>query len=144
MPATILTDTQKCAMTIRPRTAAGNPAQVDGTPVWTSSNEQVLTLSISEDGMSAIAMTTGQLGTAQIQVQADADLGQGVRTITGVADFEVRAGEAVSLGIEVGEPTEKNPVAPPPPPPPPSEEPPAEPPAEEPVEEEPPAEPPAE
>ena len=103
----ILTDVQKVALAIAPKSAAGNPALVDGTPAWSSSDETVLTLTVAPDGMSAEAVTTGKLGTAQVNVSADADLGDGTKTITGVLDVEVKASEAVSLDISAGAPTDK-------------------------------------
>lgn len=63
----------------------GQPAPVDGAPVWASSDETVLTVTPSVDGMSAAVDTVGA-GTARISVTADADLGAGVSTITGVSD----------------------------------------------------------
>lgn len=103
----ILTDVQKVALAIAPKSAAGNPAAVDGVPVWSSSDETVLTLTVADDGFSAEAVTTGKLGTAQVNVTADADLGDGTKTITGVLDVEVKASEAVALDISAGAPTDK-------------------------------------
>jgi len=103
----ILTDVQKVALAIAPKSAAGNPAAVDGVPVWSSSDETVLTLTVAADGFSAEAVTTGKLGVAQVNVTADADLGDGTKTITGVLDVEVKASEAVALDIGAGAPTDK-------------------------------------
>ncbi len=101
----ILTDIQKVSASIQPLNAKGNPATVDGVPVWASSNEAAATVEASADGMSAVITATG-LGTTQISVTADADLGAGTRSITGVADIEVRASEAVTVGIVLGTPEE--------------------------------------
>lgn len=103
----ILTDVQKVALAIAPKSAAGNPAPVDGAPQWSSSDETILTLTVAEDGLSAEAVTTGKLGIAQVNVTADARLGEGVETITGVLDIEVKASEAVSLDISAGTPSSK-------------------------------------
>lgn len=103
----ILTDIQKVALSIKPVSAAGNPAPVDGKPEWVSSAPDVVTVEAAEDGMSAVVMTTGKLGTAQVAVKADADLGEGVVEITGVLDVEVKASAAVSLSIEAGAPENK-------------------------------------
>ena len=99
-----LTDEQKVALSIDPRTAAGNPASVDGVPVWTSSDPDIVALEVAEDGKSAVATAAGGLGAAQVSVVADADLGEGVRELTGVLDIEVLAAEAVELGITAGTP----------------------------------------
>lgn len=103
----VLTDVQKVALAIAPKSAAGNPAQVDGAPVWSSSDETILTLTVAPDGLSAEAVTTGKLGTVQVNVSADADLGEGAKTITGVLDIEVKASEAVSLDVSAGTPSDK-------------------------------------
>ncbi len=103
----ILTDEQKVALAIEPQTAAGNPAKVDGKPVWSVSDSNVITLTVAEDGLSAEAVSTGVLGTAQVTVVADADLGEGIRELNAVLDIEVKAAEAVSLGIKAGTPVTK-------------------------------------
>lgn len=100
----ILTDEQKVALAVEFKTAAGNPANVDGTPVWSSSDDTVVSVEASEDGLSAVAVAVGPLGTAQISCEADADLGEGVRAITGVIDIEVRAAEAVVAVVAAGAP----------------------------------------
>lgn len=63
----------------------GDPAAVDGVPVWASSDETVLSVTPADDGMSAVVSTVAP-GTARITVQADADLGSGVSSITGVSE----------------------------------------------------------
>jgi len=103
----ILTDIQKVSLNVSPKSAAGNPAEVDGIPAWNSSDESVITLVPSDDGLSVDAITTGKIGTSQISVSVDADLGSGIRTITGVLDIEVRPSEAVTLDINAGVPSDK-------------------------------------
>lgn len=102
MAAFTLTDEQKVPCTLSPKTAAGNPAKVDGVPVWTSSDEAILTVAAAADGLSAVVTTVGPVGAAQITATADADMGAGVRPITAIQDFVVVAAEAASLGVEVG------------------------------------------
>lgn len=63
----------------------GNPAPVDGVPVWASSDETVLSVVPAADGMSAVVDTVAP-GTARVSVTADADLGAGTKTITGVSE----------------------------------------------------------
>jgi hypothetical protein len=67
------------------------PAPVDGIPVYATSDATVLTVTPAADGMSgtlaAVAVPTGQdTATAHFTITADADLGAGVVTITGVSD----------------------------------------------------------
>ncbi len=102
-----LLDTQKVPLSIAPVDAVGNPAPVDGIPEWTVSDSAVLAIEVADDGMSALVTTVGPLGDAQVNVSADADLGEGVTTLTGLLDISVIASEAVSLGISAGTPEAK-------------------------------------
>lgn len=104
----ILTDDQQVNLTAAFTTKAGNPARVDGVPVWRSSDESVITVTAAEDGLSAVAVAVGPLGSAQVSVEADADLDEGEeRLITGVLDIEVRASEAVVAVVAAGAPEPK-------------------------------------
>ena len=103
----VLTDIQQVGIAIAPKSAAGNPASIDGSPVWNSSDETVVTVVVAADGMSADVITTGKLGTVQVNVSADADMGGGVKSIAGTLDIEVKASEAVILEINAGTPTDK-------------------------------------
>lgn len=105
----ILTDIQEVELSIKPVTAAGNPATVDGAPVWGVSNPDVGTMVVAADGMSAKFVTSGKLGTAQINVTADADMGSGTTPINGTLDIEVVASQAVGFSIVTGTPTDKVP-----------------------------------
>lgn len=94
----------KVPASIQPVDAKGNPAAVEGAPVWSSSADTIVTVTAASDGMSAEIVPVGPLGTAQINVSADADLGSGVKAIVGVLDVQTAAGEAVSLQILTGAP----------------------------------------
>jgi hypothetical protein len=107
MAALVLTDVQKVSLTVNTVSKAGNRAPVDGVPTWSTSNDAVLTLMVSEDGLSCDVVTTGTLGAAQVSVVADSDLGAGVVELTAVLDVEVKASAAVSLGLDVGAPTDR-------------------------------------
>jgi len=91
-------------------TAAGLPAAVEGAPIWASSDETVLSVVPSEDGMTA-AINSVAPGTARITVSADADLGQGVMEITGVSeDINVTLGPsqfASVMTLNLGTPAPK-------------------------------------
>lgn len=102
----LLLDNQKVALSVTPVDAAGNPAKIDGVPLWSIIGAQpgILSLTIAADGLSCELFAAGPLGTAQVQVQADADLGAGVVAITGLLDVEVAAGQAVTLNIAAGVP----------------------------------------
>lgn len=108
-----LTDTQKCALSLDIRTAAGNPAQIDGAPVWAVSDPAVLEVTVdTEDPKKATVRAVGPLGVGQVTVKVDADLGEGVREITGILDVTVLAGSATVVLVASGTPEEQNPPAP--------------------------------
>jgi hypothetical protein len=102
--ALILTDVQKVGLSIAPVDAKGNPAPVDGVPTWGTSDASILTVTPAADGMSAEALAVGPVGTAQVNVSADADLGTGITTITGTLDVQVTASQATALDITAGTP----------------------------------------
>jgi hypothetical protein len=89
--------------------AHGLPAPVDGVPKWASSDETVLRVTATADGMSASVDTVAPGGPARITVTAEADLGTGTQTITGVSpDVVVGPGQksvasvvTVTLGAAV-------------------------------------------
>jgi hypothetical protein len=103
----ILTDAQEVDLAIKPLDRKGKPAQVDGIPEWTSSDPTIAKVTPLEDGLSAVVAATDNLGSVQIRVTADADLGEGVEPITGTLDLEIAGGKAVSLGIIAGTPREQ-------------------------------------
>ena len=98
-----LTDIQKVTLSISAVDAAGNPAPIENA-TWVSSNPAVLTVVASTDGLSAVATTVGPLGNAQVQVSADARIGEGEVVLQGVLDVEVIASEATALNIAAGTP----------------------------------------
>lgn len=95
---TTLPDDQVATGTIAYTDAKGNPAKVDGVPAWSSSDDAVFTVAQEADGMSATVTPIG-LGTAQVRVEADADLGAGVVSLVTLGDIEVVAGTAVAGNI---------------------------------------------
>ena len=103
----VLLDSQKVLLSVEPFNKAGNPAPIDGKPAWSTSDETVVTVVPSEDGLSCYAITTGKLGVAQVKAAADAHIGEGVTEITALWDIEVLAGEAVSLNGKAGVPEDK-------------------------------------
>lgn len=88
----------------------GRDAPVDGIPVWASSDETVVTVTPSLDGMGAVIDSVAP-GVARVSVTADADLGAGIITITGVTeDINVTLappGQAVNVTLTLGAATDK-------------------------------------
>lgn len=102
-----LTDSQEVILSIAPIDSRSNPAVVDGEPSWSSSDVSVVTVTPAAGGLSASVVALGKIGSAQITVSADADLGSGVSPITGTLDITVISGLATSLSITAGAPTEQ-------------------------------------
>lgn len=89
---------------IAPVDRAGNPAAIDGVPTWSVGDPAIIGLDVAADGLSAYAIAAGPVGLSQVNITADADLGEGVTTISGTVDFQVVAAQAVGLAIPVGTP----------------------------------------
>jgi hypothetical protein len=107
MSQVLLTIDQTLPLAIQPVDRLGNPAKVDGAPVWTVSDPTIGEItSLAADGLSCVFNTLAA-GVAQIVVTADADLGVGVRTISGTLDVQIESGEAVGLAILAGAPVAK-------------------------------------
>jgi len=85
----------------------GKPAPVDGIPVWASSNEAVATVTPGPGGLSAVVKAQG-VGEYTISVSGDADLGEGVNTITGSETGTVTQGTAAAVVLSAG-PIEEQP-----------------------------------
>jgi hypothetical protein len=93
--------------------AAGNHAKVDGDPMWSSSNPDICSVA-AEPGNPYLAHLLGvDIGAAQVIVEADADLGDGVREVVCTLDVNIVAGEAV-IGVITpsGEPAPPSPGGP--------------------------------
>jgi hypothetical protein len=95
-----ITNEQKILVTLAPSTASGKQATLDGAPVWEVSGGDA-TIEPSEDGLSC-TLISGEVGNSQITVTADADLGEGVRSLTDTIDLAVVSAEASTLGLVVG------------------------------------------
>lgn len=90
--ADITTDDNYPSVTLAIANARGEPAPVEGVPVWASSDETVIRVTAAADGMSAVVDTVAP-GTARVTVSADADVGAGTTTLVGVSeDINVTVG----------------------------------------------------
>ncbi len=105
-----MTNSQQATATIQPVDAKGNPADIDtsnGGPVWASSDETIVTVTPSTDGLSAVVKAVGPLGTAKVSVTGDADLGPDTKAIFGELDVTITKGLAVGFKIELGPASEQ-------------------------------------
>lgn len=80
--------------------ANGNPAPVDGLPVWTSTNPAIL--GVIFNGADAMVECISP-GLAEVVCYADADMSSGVRNIAGRLPINVSAREAETVQIVVKE-----------------------------------------
>lgn len=103
----ILTNVQKCLLSLNIVDEYGNPTAVDGLPTWSVSDPNVLSLEVQPDGLSAWVVAVGPTGGSQVSVTVDADMSGEVRNITGVLDVEVKPSEAVAINIAAGVPEHK-------------------------------------
>lgn len=81
----------------------GNPAKVDGVPVWNVSDASLVKATPSADGMSC-EFEALAVGGVLVSLDADADLGAGVKTISGQGALNILEPEAVGVEISFGEP----------------------------------------
>lgn len=102
-----MTNSQQATASITPVDKKGQPASVDGIPVWASSDETIITVEPAVDGMSALVKAVGPLGSANVSVTADADLGTGVTSIFGTLAVTITQGQAVGITITLGEASEQ-------------------------------------
>ena len=102
-----MTATQQVDLTIAPKDKKGKPAALDGVPVWATDNTDVLALTPSADGLTCTIVAVGMVGTANVQVTGDADLGSGVAPLIGTLAVTVTPGQAVTIDITPGTPSEQ-------------------------------------
>lgn len=98
--------TQKLPLFLSILDAQGNQAKVDGKPAWSLTDEAMGKLEVNEDGMGALLTPAGKVADFKVQVKVDADLGEGVKELLGELDISLISGEAVTVALSAGEPTD--------------------------------------
>ena len=101
-----ITNEQKINVALNPVTATGKPAKLDGKPTWSVISGDS-TIVVADDGLSADLVSSDSAGDTQYLVEADADLGEGVQTISDTIALRVDGAQAESLGLVAGQPTPK-------------------------------------
>lgn len=96
---------QKVLVTLTPKTAAGNPAAVDGPATFNVLSGNCTIEPVSD--LSAYIVSGDIAGPSVVEVSADADLGEGVVTISDTVNVEVTSPQATSLGLTLGTPEPK-------------------------------------
>ncbi len=102
-----LVDTQTVKVTVKPVDKKGNPAVLDGVPEWSVDNPNVLALTPAADGLSCDVSAVGPIGDATVTFKGDTRVGPEVNPILGTLDITVTGGEATTVTLEPGTPTEQ-------------------------------------
>lgn len=97
------TNEQKVPVMLDPKTAAGNPAEVQN--VVFEVLEGDATVVVIDDKNVEVVSGTG--GLSKIKVTADADLGEGVVELMDEIEYFVTQAQASSLGFAAGDPVLK-------------------------------------
>lgn len=99
--------TQQVKLNVSFKDDKGNLAPVEGVPVWSATAPALVELLPAGDGKSCVVKPVGPVGDLQVQVNADADLGEGVKDIMGFMDLTLLAGEASVVELSAEEPTDQ-------------------------------------
>ena len=97
---------QKFPFTIAPKTSKGKSVDVDGVPSVSVVSGDV-TLDVAADGKSGFIISGDNPGVSQVLIEADADLGAGVVTISEVIQVTVNGALAANLGVSLGDAVDK-------------------------------------
>jgi len=92
------TNEEKVLISLNPMTAAGNPASVDGAPVWNVTSGDC-TLEVAPDGLSCYLISGAADVINTVEVTADADMGNEILTISETIVYTVTAAQAAALGV---------------------------------------------
>jgi hypothetical protein len=92
------TNEEKVTIVLNPTTAAGNAASVDGAPVWSVESGDA-TLEVAADGLSCVIISGAADVLNTVTVTADADMGEGVMSISETIVYTVTAAQATGLGV---------------------------------------------
>lgn len=110
MPLEVSTTVEEQVLiTVRPRTNAGRPAEIDG-PIRVSVTSGEGTVEVQADGRSYQSISANTPGDTTLLVEADADLGEGVVLIQDTTTHHSLGANAANLNQEAGAITPK-PVA---------------------------------
>jgi hypothetical protein len=103
----VITNEQKIQVTLTPVTATNKPAQLDGGATFEVISGTATIAMIDGNPLSAFLVSGDLPGDSEIMVSADADLGDGVETISDIIKLTVAGAKAASLGMTVGAPVAK-------------------------------------
>lgn len=101
-----MNNTQKIHFAIDPKDANGNPAEVEDLTVEVL-NDGDLTSEIDADNRGGYIISGTTLGSFQIKLHADAQIGEGVTALEETHDIVVTNPQATTLGGTFGTPEPK-------------------------------------
>lgn len=101
-----ITSEQKVHIKLNPVTATGKPTSLDG-PATFNVESGSATVEPDADGLGATLISGDVAETSVVSISADADLGEGVTTITESINLIVTDPQASSLGLVVDAPQPK-------------------------------------
>lgn len=101
-----LKDSDKVNVTLNLLDEVGNtvPKPEGVTPVWTASDDLLLTLTPDSSGMSCIISADGPLGTSQVNVSVTLPDG---KDVVGLLDVEIIPGDITIVNLNPGTPEHK-------------------------------------
>jgi hypothetical protein len=103
--ATTMTTEEKRIVTAAPRTAAGNPAPIDGVVQFSvTSGDCTIAPLEPADPMRTYVVSGATVGDSVVSIACDADLGSGVVPIQDTMIVHVTSPTATALVVSVGPP----------------------------------------
>ena len=101
-----ITNEQQIEITLHPVSQGGQPVSVENIQ-WSVVSGNSTVIHEGPDATTAILRSEDGVGDTVFLVQADADLGEGVETISDTIVLTVGSPHAQNLGLSAGEPTLK-------------------------------------
>lgn len=107
-----LTADQQCDLSISGEDRYGNPVDISGETVWTSSDESIVAVLVDDaDPHHATAVAVGPIGTAAVTVSNDVNA-DGTGDYQGSIAIDVVAGEIAEIAVTASAATDKPVVEP--------------------------------
>jgi len=106
----ILKEGQSLTLTAKPKSKGASPTKIQpDSAEWTSSDDSIATVTeLTDTGTETTAKVVAlKAGEALITLKADADLGEGVREVTGVEAVAVIVGDAVGFDLVASAPVDE-------------------------------------
>ena len=86
----------------------GQPVSLFGIPAWEAADPTLVSLSVADDGLSAVVRSTGAIGVTHVTVSATATLGNIGVDIASAFDVTVEASGAVLVTFSFSQPRSRS------------------------------------